>query len=257
MTEIHRDRRSLAGKVALVTGASRGLGRHFAARLADAGAAVGLAARSTDSLAEAASEIAENGGRAAPVAMDVTDADQVSAGVAHIAKALGPIDILVNNSGVASTKKALDATEADFDFVVDTNLKGAWLVAQAVARQMVERGQGGKIINIASIASLITLGQLASYCASKAAVAHMTRALAVEWARHDIQVNAIGPGYIETDMNRDFFASGAGKKLLERVPQRRIGKPDDLDGALMLLATSASDFMTGSLIMVDGGHSVS
>lgn len=247
----------LDGKIALVTGASRGLGRHFALRLAEAGAAVAIAARSVDSLATLADEIVENGGQAKAVAMDVTDANQVRDGIDHIKSALGSIDILVNNSGVASTKPAFDVTEADWDFVMDTNLKGAWLVAQAVGRQMAETGNGGKIINIASIASLITLGQLATYCASKAGVSHMTNALAVEWARHNIQVNAIGPGYIETDMNKDYFESGAGKKLLQRVPQRRIGQPSDLDGALFLLASNASDFMTGSLVMVDGGHSVS
>lgn len=247
----------LAGRVALITGASRGLGRGFALTLARAGAAVAVTGRDMERLGALGDEIMGAGGRAAPIALDVTDAAAVTAGVAAAEDALGPLDILVNNSGVALTKAALEMSEADWDYVVDTNLKGAWLVAQAVAKGMVARGRGGRIINIASIASSVVLGQLSAYCASKAGLAHLTRALAVEWARHDIQVNAIAPGYIETDMNKDFFASAAGQALIRReIPQRRIGQPEDLDGALLLLASDASRFMTGAIIAVDGGHAV-
>ena len=247
----------LDGKVALITGASRGLGRGFALTLARAGAAVAVTGRDMERLGALGRDIAQAGGRAEPIALDVTDSAAVAAGVVAAEDALGPIDILVNNSGVALTKPALEVSEADWDYVVDTNLKGAWLVAQAVARGMAARGAGGRIINIASIASSVVLGQLSAYCASKAAIAHLTRALAVEWARHDIQVNAIAPGYIETDMNKDFFASEAGQALIRRdIPQRRVGQPEDLDGALLLLASDASRFMTGAIIAVDGGHAV-
>jgi NAD(P)-dependent dehydrogenase (short-subunit alcohol dehydrogenase family) len=247
----------LDGKVALITGASRGLGRGFALTLARAGAAVAVTGRDMERLGALGREITEAGGHAEPIALDVTDAAAVTAGVAAAEEALGPLDILVNNSGVAVTKPALEVSEADWDYVVDTNLKGTWLVAQAVAKGMAARGAGGRIINIASIASSVVLGQLSAYCASKAAVAHLTRALAVEWARHEIQVNAIAPGYIETDMNKEFFASAAGQALIHRdIPQRRIGQPEDLDGALLLLASDASRFMTGAIIAVDGGHAV-
>ncbi len=247
----------LDGRVALVTGASQGLGAQFALTLARAGAEVALAARNMERLQSVAQNIKDVGGIAMPIHLDVTDVDSIEAAVGAAQDSFGPIHILVNNSGVAVTKPALEMTEQDWDYVVDTNLKGVWLVAQKVAKSMAERGAGGKIINIASIASDIVLGQLAPYCASKAGVAHLTRALAVEFARHQIQVNAIAPGYIETEMNREFFSSEAGQQLIRQsIPMRRIGQPSDLDGALMLLASEASAFMTGSIIAVDGGHGV-
>jgi NAD(P)-dependent dehydrogenase (short-subunit alcohol dehydrogenase family) len=248
---------NLKGRVALVTGASRGLGRHFALTLADAGAKVALAARNEPLLREVRDEIVAMGGEAMVVWLDVTDSASVAAAVEQAESEYEGIDILVNNSGVAITKPALEVTEQDWDTVLDTDLKGAWLVAREVANGMASRGQGGKIVNIASIGGLIALGQLSTYAAAKAGLIHLTHALGVELARHGIQVNAIAPGYIETDMNREFFASDAGQKLINReVPQRQLGKPTDLDGALLLLASDASRFMTGSVIVVDGGHSL-
>ena len=244
----------LDGQVALITGASRGLGRHFARTLSRAGAKVAACGRSKDLLQELIEEITADGGSAWSFRLDVTDSANVAATVKSVTENLGPINILVNNAGIAIIKPALDVDEADWDTVIDTNLKGVWLVGHAVARAMVENGNGGKIINIASVASTTVLGRASSYCASKAGVTQLTRALAVEWARHGIQVNAIAPGYIQTDMNREFFESPLGHKVVERIPQRKIGTPGDLDGALMLLASNASRFMTGSIILVDGGH---
>jgi NAD(P)-dependent dehydrogenase (short-subunit alcohol dehydrogenase family) len=247
----------LTGRCALVTGASRGLGRHFALTLAKAGAKIALASRSVDLLEQAGAEIADAGGDFLVVPLDVTDSKIVKQAIAKTEDELGPIDILVNNSGVAIAKPALDLTEYEWDTVIDTDLKGAWLMAREVATRMARRGAGGKIINIASIGGLIALGQLSSYGAAKAGLIHLTHALAVELARHDIQVNAIAPGYVETDMNRDFFASDAGRKLIDaQIPQRRLGRPQDLDGVLLVLASDASRFMTGSVIVVDGGHSL-
>ncbi|MDJ0950548.1 MAG: glucose 1-dehydrogenase [Alphaproteobacteria bacterium] len=247
---------SLEGRNALVTGASSGLGRHFALTLAKAGARVALAARRGHRLAEVAAEIADFDGRGIPVQMDVTDTDSVRAGVAAAATELGPITILLNNSGVAVTKSVLDQDETDWDAVVGTNLKGAWLVAQEVARHMVGHGHGGSIINIASVLALRVAKHLAPYAASKAGLLHLTEALALELAAQDIRVNAIAPGYFATEMNQDFFATEAGQRMIKRIPQRRIGELDDLNGALLLLASDASRYMTGALITVDGGHAV-
>ena len=247
----------LEGCNAIVTGASRGLGRHFALTLARAGARVALAARDTAKLAEVAEEIGGFGGRALPVALDVTKSASVREAVDCAETELGPVHLLVNNSGIAVTKPALEVTEEEWDRVIDTDLKGAWLMAREVADCMVRHGHGGKIINIASIGGLVVLGQVSSYCAAKAGLIHLTHALEAELARHDIQVNAIAPGYVETDMNRGFFASDAGQTLIaSQIPQRRLGQPEDLDGALLLLASNASRFMTGSVIVVDGGHSL-
>ena len=246
----------LEGKNALVTGASSGLGRHFAVTLARAGARVALAARRTDRLNEVADEIAAFDGRGIPVQMDVTDADSVHAGVAAAATELGPITILVNNSGTAVTKSIMDLDETDWDSVVGTNLKGAWLVAQEVARHMIGHGHGGSIINIASVLAFRVAKNLAPYAASKAGLAHLTQAMALELAEQDVRVNAIAPGYFETEMNRGFFATEAGAKMIKRIPQKRIGKLEDLNGPLLLLASDASRYMTGSVVTVDGGHTV-
>ncbi len=245
----------LNGQAAIVTGASSGLGRHFAITLARAGAKVALAARRVDELAETARRIESFDGRALPVVLDVTDPNSVRTCVGEAETELGPISILVNNAGVAIDKPALDQDEADWDNVVDTNLKGAWLMAQEVGRHMARLGHGGSIVNIASVLGLAGTGGVAGYCASKGGLINLTRALAVELARHDIRVNALAPGYVETEINRDFRASEAGAALVKRVPQRRFAKPDDLDGALLLLASGASRYMTGSVVVVDGGLS--
>ena len=247
----------LDGKVALVTGASSGLGRHFALTLARSGARVALAGRRADRLHAVAREIGEAGGHASSIAIDVIDPQSIANGVARATTTLGAIDILVNNSGIATSKPALETTVEEWDNTLDTNLRGAFLVAQAVARGMVEHGRGGAIVNISSITALRTAGQLTAYAASKAGLTHLTRQLALEWARHGIRVNAIAPGYIETDINRTFFASPAGEAVIRRIPQRRLGKPEDLDGALLLLASDASKYMTGAVLTVDGGHVVS
>jgi NAD(P)-dependent dehydrogenase (short-subunit alcohol dehydrogenase family) len=246
----------LTGAVALVTGASSGLGRHFALTLARRGAKVALCARNTDRLGALADEIAGFDGRAVPIRLDVTDSASVREGVARAATELGAITVLVNNSGVAVTKPALELTEADWDRVLDTNLRGAWLMAQEIARHMAGHGQGGSIINIASVVGFRTSRNLTPYAASKAALIHLTKQLALEWARYKIRVNAIAPGYIRTEMNRDYLDSPRGQELMKHMPQRRFGEPSDLDGPLILLASSASSFMTGSVIVADGGHAV-
>jgi NAD(P)-dependent dehydrogenase (short-subunit alcohol dehydrogenase family) len=251
------DRFALTGRVALVTGASAGLGRHFATTLATSGAAVAVAARRRDQLDTLVAEIAAAGGRATAITMDVTSAESIRAGSAAAAAALGPVDVVVNNAGISIAGAPLDLPEADWDAVVATNLRGAWLVAQTTARALVAAGRPGRIINIASIVGLRTVGHLAPYAAAKAGLIHLTRVLAMEWARHGIQVNAIAPGYVETDLNRPFWSSPAGARLIERIPQRRLGRPEDLDGALLLLASDAGAFMTGSVIVVDGGHTAS
>ena len=248
---------SLKNKVALVTGASSGLGTHFAHTLARAGARVALAARRKERLHAVAREIGDAGGHAMSVTLDVVDPASIEAAVARTAEKLGPIDILVNNSGIAVARSALDTTPEEWDATMDTNLRGAFLVAGAVARHLVSRSHPGSIINIASITAFRTAGQLSAYAASKAGLVHLTNVLALEWARHGIRVNAIAPGYIETDINRTFFASPAGEAVIRRIPQRRLGKPEDLDGALLLLASDAGRYMTGSTITVDGGHVVS
>lgn len=246
----------LRGQTALVTGGSGGLGRHFAIALARAGAKVALCARRADRLAAVAREIQEFDGRAMPIVMDVTDGASVRDGVAAAETELGPITILVNNSGVADSGAAfLEQDEADWDRVVDTNLKGAWLVAREVARHMVRLGHGGRIVNIGSILGLRAATRVPAYAASKAGLIQLTRAMAVELARHDIRVNALAPGYVETDLNREFLASPAGQAIVKRIPQRRFGQMADLDGPLLLLASEASSYMTGAVIAIDGGQS--
>ena len=245
----------LNGRVALVTGASTGLGNHFAQVLARQGAAVIVAARRTDKLAELVRSIEAAGGEAAAVTMDVVDGNSVRAGFAAAEKALGTPDIVVNNAGISKVSAPLETSEEDWDEVVDTNLRGAWLVAQTAGKTLVAAKKPGRIINIASITGMRAIGHIAAYSAAKAGLIHLTTVLAMEWARYGIQVNAISPGYIETDLNRGFWSTSGGKRLIERVPQRQIGVPSDLDGALLLLASDASRYMTGSNIVVDGGHS--
>jgi len=247
----------LSGKVALVTGASSGLGVHFARTLASAGASIVVAARRADRLSSLQAELQQDGTKAVAVSLDVQSAASITAAFDAAERALGPIDIAVNNAGVSIVKPALDMPEKDWDSVVDTNLRGAWLIAQTAAKRWVSAKRPGAIVNIASILGLRTIGQVAPYNASKAGLIHLTRVLAMEWARHDIRVNAICPGYIETEMNSDFWKTPAGQRLIDRIPQRRIGQPEHLDGALLLLASDAGAFMTGSVLTVDGGHTVS
>ncbi|MFS2014175.1 SDR family NAD(P)-dependent oxidoreductase [Azospirillum sp. CT11-132] len=247
----------LTGKTVLVTGASSGLGRHFAGVLAKAGARVALAARRTDALAETRAAIEAAGGSAVVVAMDVTDPASVTAAVGEAWGALGRIDILVNNAGVTATRPFLDMSEEEWDRVVDTNLTGCARVARAVAQRMRDDKQGGAIVNIASILGMRVAGQVSSYIAAKGGLVHLTKAMALELARYNIRVNALCPGYVETELNADFFASDAGKALVKRIPQRRLGRLADLDGPLLLLASDAGAYMTGSVLAVDGGHLVS
>lgn len=246
----------LAGRVAVVTGASSGLGRHFALTLARAGAKVAVAARRLARLEELAAEIAGFDGRALPVALDVTDAALVAAALEAVETELGPIDILVNNAGVAATAAFLDQPEEEWRRVLATNLDGAWRTARAAAALMAKHGHGGAIVNIASILGLRAAGQVSAYSAAKAGLINLTQTMALELARHRIRVNALAPGYIETDLNRDFLHSAAGQAMLKRVPLRRFGEVGDLDGALLLLASDAGRYMTGSVIVVDGGHSL-
>jgi NAD(P)-dependent dehydrogenase (short-subunit alcohol dehydrogenase family) len=247
----------LDGKTALVTGASSGLGRRFALVLARAGARVALAARRSEKLAELAVEIAAFDGRAIPIRLDVTDPASVQKAVDEAETELGPIDILINNSGVSVQKRLADVTAADYDRVMDTNAKGAFFTAQEVAKRMIARGAGGRIVNIASVAGLRPISQLSVYAMSKAAVVQMTRAMALEWGRHGININALCPGYIETEINRDYWPTEAGKKLIGMLPRRRVGRPENLDGILLLLASAESEFINGAIIPVDDGLSAS
>ena len=248
---------NLEGRVALVTGASSGLGMHFAKTLAAAGCVVGLAARRTDKLDKVREVIEKNSGTAITLKMDVTDPEAVEAGVARLTEAAGVPTILINNAGTAAPAPFLEADSKETAQVIALNQTAPWTVAQAVCKRMVDAQVSGSIINIASITGLRTIGGMASYAISKAALVQMTKVLALELARHDIRVNAIAPGYFETDLNRDFLHSEAGQKIIKRVPMRRSGNPQDLDGALLLLASERSRFMTGTVIPVDGGHLVS
>ena len=246
----------LSGQVALVTGASSGIGRHLAELLAAAGAKVALAARRFDRLTELAREIAAEGGQSLPIACDVTRPEDVAAAVATAESELGPLSILVNNAGVVVSKPLFEHTEADWDHVVDTNLKGAWLTAREFAQHLAKLKRPGRIINISSVLGFRTIGRLPAYCAAKAGLIHLTQVLSMELARYGILVNALAPGYVETDFNRAFFHTEAGKALISRIPLKRLGQTEDLDGAVLFLASPASAYVTGAVIAVDGGHGV-
>ncbi len=251
----------LSGRVALVTGASGGLGAQFARTLSRAGAAVVLASRRMDKLKELRAQIEAEGGDAHVVALDVTDHDSIKAGVAHAETEVGPIDILVNNSGVSTTQRIQDVAEADYDFIFNTNVKGAFFVAQEVGKRMLARAKGaapgtyggGRIINIASMAGLRVLPRIGVYCMSKAAVVQMTKAMALEWGKFGINVNAICPGYIDTEINHHHWETEQGKKLVQMLPRKRIGKPEDLDALLVMLASGESHFVNGAVIAADDG----
>lgn len=252
---------SLDGKTALVTGASSGLGARFARVMAQAGAQVVIASRRTERLKELRAEIESEGGRAHVVALDVTDIDSIRAAVAHAETEAGPIDVLVNNSGVSATGRLQDMTPEAYDFIMGTNTRGAFFVAQEVARRMIARARGvapghtphARIINIASVGGLRVLPQIGVYCMSKAAVVHMTKAMAGEWGRFGINTNALCPGYIETEINADYWDTEGGQRLMQMLPRKRVGQPDDLDGVLLLLASEASRFINGAVITADDG----
>lgn len=254
----------LSGRVALVTGASGGLGAQFARTLARAGAGVVLASRRTDKLKELRARIEGEGGDAHVVELDVTDHGSIKAAVAHAETKMGSIDILVNNSGVSTTQRIQDVTPDDYDYIFDTNVKGAFFVAQEVGKRMLARARGaapgtftgGRIINIASMAGLKVLPQIGAYCMSKAAVVQMTRALALEWGRFGINVNAICPGYIDTEINHHHWDTEQGQKLIAMLPRKRVGQPQDLDALIVMLASDQSHFVNGAVIAADDGFGV-
>lgn len=248
------DRFNLQGKVAIITGAGSGLGRHFAETLAGAGASVILAARRREKLEETAQSIRDKGGDATCVAVDVMDSASVRNCFDEAESSVGMADIVVNNAGIARQDLLLDTDEADWDAVIGTNLKGVFLVSQRAAQAMIREERPGSIINIASILGLRVSKALASYIASKSAVVQVTRAMALEWAQYGIRVNAIAPGYFITEMNQEQFDTGAGEILIKRIPMRRIGELEELSGPVLLLASNAGSFMTGSTIEVDGGQ---
>lgn len=241
-------------KTALITGASSGLGAHFGRLLAANGYHVYLAARRIDKTGALADEITANGGHGEALEMDVTSAASVDMAFSSMSQ---PLDIVVNNAGVPGEGSALDMTKEIFSSVLDTNLKGVFLVSQAAARDMKTREKGGTIVNIASILGLRVAGGVSAYAASKAALIQLTKAHALEWARFGIRVNALCPGYIETPLNRDFFTTEAGKDLIRRIPQRRLGQLSDLDAPLLMLLSEGGAYITGCALPVDGGHLVS
>jgi NAD(P)-dependent dehydrogenase (short-subunit alcohol dehydrogenase family) len=240
-------------EVILITGASQGLGRQFARVLSAHGAAVVLAARQTGKLKSLEEEIRAKGGRAAAVQMDVTDIAGIKPALDAAESALSPITVLINNAGIAIEKLSTEQTEADWDAVIDANLKGAYFLATEMARRMIARKQEGNIVNIASVLGQSVMKFLSPYTISKAGIIQATKAMALELAAQNIRVNALAPGYIDTEMNHEFWGTPAGEKLTKRIPQRRVGAESDLDGAILLLASKASRYMTGSVVTVDGG----
>lgn len=254
----------LSGRVALVTGASSGLGAQFARTLARAGAAVVLASRRIEKLKDLRAQIEAEGGDAHVVPLDVTDMDSIRSAVAHAETEVGSLDILVNNSGVSTTQRLHEVAEADFDFIFNTNVKGAFFVAQEVGKRMLARARGaapgtytgGRIINIASMAGIKVLPQIGAYCMSKAAVIQMTRAMALEWGRFGINTNAICPGYIDTEINHHHWQTEGGQKLINMLPRKRVGEPKDLDALLVMLASNESHFINGAVIAADDGFAV-
>ena len=254
----------LSGRVAFVTGASSGLGAQFARTLARAGAGVVLASRRLEKLKELRARIEGEGGDAHVVELDVTDLDSIKAAVAHAETEMGSIDILVNNSGVSTTQRIQDVTLEDYDFIFDTNVKGAFFVAQEVGKRMLARSRGaapgsftgGRIINIASMAGLKVLPQIGAYCMSKAAVVQMTRAMALEWGRFGINVDALCPGYIDTEINHSHWQTEQGQKLISMLPRKRVGQPQDLDALIVMLASDQSHFVNGAVIAADDGFAV-
>jgi NAD(P)-dependent dehydrogenase (short-subunit alcohol dehydrogenase family) len=245
----------LSGTLALVTGAGSGLGRQFAITVANAGAIVFLSGRRSGPLEQTAALIREAGGVSHQLSFDIVDAAEVEVAFEKIG-VMGGIDIVVNNAGIPSSAALIETTVEEWENVIDTNLKGAWLMARAAARLMIAQGRGGSIINVSSILADAVQKGTGAYAASKAALSHLTRVMALEWAKHAIRVNAIEPGYYLTEINSRHLEAKLGATLRQRVPQRRFGRLDELDGALLLLASRASSYMTGSVIKVDGGLSL-
>jgi NAD(P)-dependent dehydrogenase (short-subunit alcohol dehydrogenase family) len=252
---------NLKEKVALVTGASSGLGARFARVLAANGALTVLAARRIERLKDLRAEIEAAGGAAHVVELDVTQQESIRAAVDQTEREVGPVDILVNNAGVSTTQRLTEVTEVDYDFVMNANVKGAFFVAQEVARRMIARAGKqaalrGRIVNIASVAGLRVLPQIGLYCVSKAALIQMTKAQALEWGRYGINVNAICPGYIRTELNGAYWDTEGGRKLIQMLPRRRVGEPSELDGVLLLLVADESQFINGAIVTADDGMSV-
>jgi len=248
---------SMQGKLVLVTGASSGLGKHFAQVLAGAGATVLLSARNVEKLQQVLDQIQAAGGKVYAVAMDVSKSSSVSAAMANIAQQHGVPDVLINNAGQSIAKPMLEQTEDDWDQILDTNLKGCWLVGTEFARALAAAGEPGTIVNIASILGERVGGAVGPYAISKAGLVQATKAMALELARYHIRVNAILPGYVATDMNSEFLASELGDKLRKRIPTRQFCELSDLTGPLLLLASNAGAGMTGACVAVDRGHLVS
>lgn len=254
----------LSGRVAMVTGASSGLGAQFARTLASAGAAVILASRRIDKLKELRATIEGEGGDAHVIELDVTSHASIKSAVAHAETEVGSIDILVNNSGVSTTQRLQDVSPEDYDFMFDTNVKGAFFVAQEVGKRMLARAKGsapgnytgGRIVNIASMAGLRVLPQIGVYCMSKAAVIQMTKAMALEWGKYGINVNALCPGYIDTEINHHHWQTESGQKLVQMLPRKRIGSPKDLDAMLVTLCSDQSHFINGAVIAADDGFGI-
>lgn len=240
----------LDGKRVLITGASSGFGAHFGQVLAKQGATVILGARRVEKLEETAAAIRAAGGKAETVKLDVSS----SASIAAAFVAMGQVDVVINNAGINVEASATALTEADWDSVMDTNLKGMWMVSKEAITQWLKDKRPGNIINIASILGLRVASQLPVYTASKAGAVQLTKSLALDYARHNIRVNAICPGYFETDINRDWFRTEPGQKMIKRMPFRRLGNLPELDGPLLLLASDASSYMSGSIVVVDGAH---
>ena len=254
----------LSGRIAFITGASGGLGAQFARTLAAAGAAVVLASRRVDKLKDLRAEIEGQGGDAHVVELDVTDHDSIKSAVAHAETEVDSIDILVNNSGVSTTQRLQEVSPQDYDFMFNTNVKGAFFVAQEVAKRMLARAQGsapgnytgGRIVNVASAAGLRVFPHIGVYCMSKAAVVHMTKAQALEWGKFGINVNALCPGYIDTEINHHHWQTEAGQKLVNMLPRKRVGQPQDLDAILVTLCSDQSHFINGAVISADDGFGV-
>jgi len=244
----------LHGEVALVTGATSGFGRHFAELLAAAGATVVITGRRIERLHALRERIAAGGAVSHPVALDVTSVAGMRACVAEAERLAGSVTILVNNAGISIQSSAATLGEADWDAIMDTNVKGVFFMAQIVGARMIERGIRGRIVNVASIGAMKALPGLVAYCTSKAAVAMMTKGLAREWARHHVAVNALCPGYVKTELNDAWFESEPGQKQIAGFPRRRLASEEGLDATLLLLCSRHADFITGSLVTVDDGQ---